>query len=288
MIHKLIPAGLLILFLAITPAVFAQKTILPNAYAHNDFWHKRPLMDALQNGFRHIEVDIFLRGDQLIVAHAFTFLKKKRTLEELYLIPLLNYIKENEIAGNGLNNYPITLMIDFKTDANKTYLALAPILEKYKSILSGYENGRLTMRNATIVITGNKPYHLIRAKDNNFAFIDENLKHTGKDSTSNIYPIASCKYSRLVKWKGKGALPETQRKRLEYFVTEAHKNGRKVRLWASPENKAVWHELLKCHVDLINTDRLIQLRNFLIADLLLVAKTDNNSTTGNFIPNEKN
>ncbi len=63
MIHKLIPAGLLILFCTITPTVFAQKTILPNAYAHNDFWHKRPLLDALQNGFRYIEVDIFLRND---------------------------------------------------------------------------------------------------------------------------------------------------------------------------------------------------------------------------------
>ncbi|MBC7687807.1 MAG: hypothetical protein H7211_06465 [Aquabacterium sp.] len=269
---KLLAAAILLLcFLVVTPCR-AQKIILPNAYAHNDFWHKRPLLDALQNGFRYIEVDIFLRKEKLIVAHAFTFLKKKRTLEELYFKPLVNYINENNKAGNGLNNYPITLMIDIKTDASKTYLELAAILNKYQTILTGYENGRLTLRNVTIVLTGHKPYQLIRAKDSSYAFIDEDLKQTGKDSTSNIYPIASCKYSKLIKWKGKGELPFLQKERLEHFVVQAHKFGRKVRLWASPENKTVWHELLQCNVDLINTDRLVQLKNFLIEDVHPVAK----------------
>ena len=60
--------------------------------------------------------------------------------------------------------------------------------------------------------------------------------------------------------------------RLEYYVTQAHKNGRKVRLWGSPENKVVWGELLKCNVDLINTNKLNALRKFLTADVLSVAK----------------
>lgn len=259
-----------------TTAVYPQTIILPNAYAHNDYRHKRPLLDALDNGFTYVEADIFLRGDKLIVAHILPCLRKKRTLEELYLKPLLNYVEGNDKdkKEQKINNCPLTLMIDIKSDANKTYNALLLLLEKYKSILSGFEDGQLKLRNVTVVITGHKPYELIKCRDNRLAFMDEDLKQAGKDSSSNIYPIASCKYSSLLKWKGRGAIPTGDIQRLEYYVSQAHNNGRKVRLWASPENKVVWSELLKCNVDLINTDKLKTLRKFLISDLLLVAKKE--------------
>ena len=102
--------------------------------------------------------------------------------------------------------------------------------------------------------------------------MDDNLKDLGKDSCRNLYKTASCKYDDLIDWKGRGPMPDTDRQRLEYYVTKAHKEGRKVRLWASPENKSVWSELLKCNVDLINTDKLTALRNFLILELSLTAK----------------
>jgi hypothetical protein len=48
--------------------------------------------------------------------------------------------------------------------------------------------------------------------------------------------------------------------------------GAKVRLWASPERKAVWDELLKCGVDLINTDQLVTLKNYLNEKPVVLAK----------------
>ena len=252
--------------------VHAQIIILPNAYAHNDYWHKRPLLDALDHGFTYVEADVYLRNDQLIVAHFLPCLKKKKTLEELYLKPLLNYVEENAKKEQPQNNAAITLMIDIKSDANKTYTALVLLLEKYKSMLSVYENGEIKLRNVTVVITGHKPYNLIKGENNRIVFMDENLKQAGNDSSRNIYPIASCKYSKLLKWKGKGEITESEIQRLVYYVAQAHKNGRKVRLWGSPENKVVWGELLKCNVDLINTNKLNALRKFLISDLVSVAK----------------
>ena len=69
---------------------------LPNGYAHNDYWHKRPLLDALENGYTHIEVDIFHLGDEFIVAHLFPFFKQDKTLENLYLKPLSEHIARNK------------------------------------------------------------------------------------------------------------------------------------------------------------------------------------------------
>lgn len=265
---------IVILFLLTAGTLHAQILILPNAYAHNDYWHRRPLLDALENGFTYVEADVFLRKDRLIVAHILPCLKKKRTLEDLYLKPLLAYIQDQE-KSRGMHRaarVPLTLMIDIKSDANKTYEALIVLLEKYKSILSRYEGGFLSMGNVTVVITGHKPYNLINCNGNRLVFMDEDLKLAGKDSTLNIYPIASCKYSSIVKWKGKGNIPASEMQKLEYYVEQAHKNGRKVRLWGSPENKIVWTELLKCKVDLINTNKLKTLRQFLISDRLWLAK----------------
>ncbi|MBC7509553.1 MAG: hypothetical protein H7320_12530 [Ferruginibacter sp.] len=273
MFYPNLPHKIALIFLLISSiAVNAQHPILPNAYAHNDYWHKRPLLDALDHGFTYVEADVYLRNDQLIVAHFLPCFKKKRTLEELYLKPLLHNVEENAKKEQPQNNSAITLMIDIKSNANKTYAALVILLEKYKSMLSIYENGETKLRNVTVVITGHKPYNLIKGETDRIVFMDENLKQAGNDSSKNVYPIASCKYSKLLKWKGKGDITSGEIDRLEYYVAQAHKNGRKVRLWGSPEKKVVWGELLKYNVDLINTDKLNALRKFLTADVLSVDK----------------
>jgi hypothetical protein len=251
----------------------AQNSTLPNAYAHNDYYHKRPLLDALDNGFTYVEADVYLRDNQLVVAHILPRFKKVKTLEALYLVPLMNYISGYEKSPQryGGNPCSLTLMIDIKSKAGRTYEALELLLEKYKSILSDFTSGQITIRNVTVVVTGHKPTELITEQKSRLVFMDEDLKQADKDSSVNIYPIASCKYSSLIKWKGKGFINEEEVQRLKYYVAQAHKNGRKVRLWASPENKKVWGELLKCNVDLINTDKLTALRKFLTSDMLLVA-----------------
>src|SRR5256714_6647293 len=68
---------------------------LPQAHAHNDYEHKRPLFDALDNGFCSVEADIFLVDGELLVGHARQDLKPERTLEKLYLDPLRERIKAN-------------------------------------------------------------------------------------------------------------------------------------------------------------------------------------------------
>lgn len=265
---RLLYVALITVILITSFSANSQSIILSNGYAHNDYWHKRPLLDALEKGFTYVEADVFLKGDKLVVAHYFLS-KKNRTLEDLYLKPLLEHVEENQKNEHLTIDYPITLMIDIKSKANKTYEALALLLNKYKSILSVYENGQLITKGVTIILTGHKPNNILTT--NRLVFMDDNLKRLENDSTNNYYKTASCKYSNLIHWKGKGSIPETDRQRLEYYVVKAHLQGKKVRLWASPENKAVWAELLKCDVDLINTDKLGALRSFLISELSLTA-----------------
>jgi len=249
------------------PTARSQSIPLPNAFAHNDYSHKHPLYDALQNGYTNMEADIFLKGNNLVVAHINPYFKGRRQLENLYLRPLLKQVTDN--GGQVYKGYasPITLMIDIKTGANNTYTALKPLLEKYRSILTRYENGKIIPGAVTVVLSGHKPYEMIKGEANRLAFIDEDLRIAARDTCfNNVCEMASCKYSKLLKWKGTGTISTTEQQKLMQYVAMAHKSGEKVRLWASPDNKAVWDELLKCGVDLINTDRLVQLKNYLIAN----------------------
>jgi len=262
---KLLKTGIFVLLLLDLQSARSQSIPLPNAFAHNDYCHQHPLFDALDNGYTNIEADIFLEEGDLIVAHIYPFFRAEKTLETLYLQPLADRIAKNNGQVYKGYNSPVVLLIDIKTGANNTYMALKPLLEKYRSILSSYDNGKVTQRAITVVLSGHKPYQMIKGETSRLAFIDEDLRKTATDTTAaNVYKLASCKYSKMLSWNGNGDFPLSEKNKLCAYVAMAHKFGKKVRLWASPEKNIVWKELLKCGVDLINTDKLVDLKNFLI------------------------
>ena len=70
-------------------------------------------------------------------------------------------------------------------------------------------------------------------------------------------------------WKGAGAMPAGEQQKLSDIVRKAHAQGRLVRFWATPDapspaREAVWRELLAAGVDLLNTDDLKGLQEFLL------------------------
>src|ERR1700712_2715993 len=108
--------ALFILMFFVSPfAVSAQCITLPNGFAHNDYRHKRPLIDAETNGYTHIEADVFLHKNKLVVAHINPYFKGRRTLENLYLEPLLEQVNKNNGCVYAGHSQPVTLMIDIKT-----------------------------------------------------------------------------------------------------------------------------------------------------------------------------
>ncbi len=84
----------IVLSVASTAGTSAQPTgrdavvLLPQAHAHNDYQHARPLKDALEHGFCSVEADVFPVRDQLLVGHSVLELRRARTLTDLYLKPL--------------------------------------------------------------------------------------------------------------------------------------------------------------------------------------------------------
>lgn len=241
----------------------AQVVPLPNAFAHNDYRHKRPLFDALGNGFTHIEADIYLWRGRLLVTHRIPILKKHNNIEKLYLQPLFSRLNNPSDTVTRTPLDTIVLLVDIKSNAERTYQALKKQLLPFKSILSSCDNGKVTIRNLTIVLSGHRPINVLENEPSRFVFADEDLRKSGSaGSNQDMYTMASCKYSRLISWKGKGEVSEAQKFRLNNLVLKAHAEGKKVRLWASPENEKVWSFLRVCGVDLINTDKIQVLKRY--------------------------
>ena len=251
----------IVLYFSLTS--LSQENILVNGHSHNDYKQNKPLQTALFYKFRSIEADVFLINNRLIVSHVFPLFKKRLTLQELYLKPLFDSIQKNGFLYAGYSK-SIVLMIDFKSDAHATYTALKHVLEDYKSILTSVQEGKVIERNVTIVITGNKPYKDVLEDSSRFMFIDENLMNViDSKYDSTVCYMASTKYANVLAWKGNGKINKTEQELLKSLVKAAHDKGKVVRLWAMPENEKVWEELLNCELDLINTDNLKKLFEFL-------------------------
>jgi hypothetical protein len=240
---------------------------LPHAFAHNDYKHSAPLFDALGNGFTHVEADVYLRGGKLLVSHNPPFLRRHRTIQELYLDPLYQLIKSKKDQPQTAMD-SIVLVVDIKSRGERTYAALRKLLQKYSEILSVSDGEKITRSNLTVILSGHRPLTMMSNELCRTVFADEDLRKVPKASNPDLFQIASCKYSNLIKWRGKGELPAPEKTRLELLVAKAHLLGTKVRLWASPENARVWSQLRNCGVDLINTDKLVALKHFFVEDPL--------------------
>jgi len=253
----------LALSLLILCAAFARAAEpLPQAHAHNDYEHKRPLLDALDHGFCGVEADIYFTNNALLVAHDADKVDPKRTLEALYLDPLRQRVKQN--GGSVYSNGPsLMLLIDFKTEAKSTYDALRPVLEKYREMLTKFTATETRTGAVTIVLSGNRPINTVAGERERLVAIDGRLPDMDESPSPHLVPLVSDNWTKYFQWRGQGPLSEIERGKLKAFVARAHAEGRKIRFWAVPDTEAGWRVMREAEVDLINTDNLAGLQKFL-------------------------
>lgn len=246
---------------------------LAQAHAHNDYEHPRPLFDALDAGFTSVEADIYLVGDDLLVAHDPEDLDPARTLTSLYLDPLRERVIGNH--GGVYRGYrgEFQLLIDIKTEGESTYAALDVLMRqpRYAFLWTSYRYGRVRDGAVTAVVSGNRPRATMEAQRTRVAFYDGRIANTsdlGPGADARLTPLVSDNWTTLFSWTGAGAFPAEEKTRLRDIVRTAHRAGQRVRFWATPdvpgaERDAIWRELVAAGVDHINTDDLKGLADFL-------------------------
>ncbi len=237
---------------------------LPRAHSHNDYEHRRPLLDALEHGFCSVEADIHLVDGELFVAHDRDKVEPTRTLESLYLAPLRRRVRKN--GGRVYRNGPgFTLLIDVKSDAQPTYATLGKVLKKYAGILTVFSPGRIQTQAVTVIISGNRARETMAAQAVRYCAMDGRLSDMDSDAPVHLIPLISDSWGKVFQWRGRGAMPEAERRKLKGIVEKAHRRGCRVRFWGTPDTPAVWRETMAAGVDLVNTDDLPGLQQFLLS-----------------------
>jgi len=253
---KLVLAGLL---LPLTYAGWAQNRPVyspAQAHAHNDYEHTIPFWQAYDQQFGSIEADIYARNGQLYVAHDSADISNSRTLNALYIQPIVGKVRANKGKAYADAPYGLQWLIDLKTPADQSLPLLVQQLSTYPDVFG--PNGPVQ-----VVVSGNTPkpeqfaqYPAWLQFDGRpgIAYTPEQLAHVG---------LISQAFPTYTHWNGKGLIVSKERSRIQAVVDQVHQQGKKIRFWATPDNVNTWKALMNLGVDYINTDNLAGLGRFL-------------------------
>lgn len=238
---------------------------LANAHAHNDYWHERPLFDALDHGFTSVEADVFLVNGSLLVGHDRDELRPDRTLESLYLAPLARRVRQSDkrVYPNGQRFF---LLVDVKSEPQDALKHLRKVLLDYAEMFTAVDGSKVQQGAVTVVVTGNRPRVEPAEATRRYFGLDGRMSDLDSHVPSHFMPMISDNWTSYFTWKGDGPMPAGERAKLQEIVKKAHAADRVVRFWATPENESVWRELRSAGVDLIGTDQLDRLAGFLRAN----------------------
>ena len=159
---------------------FSQDVTPIPCHLRNDYWRKIPLYEALAAGCTSVEANVWLRENDLLVGHPKGSLTSAKTLNTLYIDPLVSILthrnptalKSNTTDSTQANGIfetdlksPFTLLIDMKTTGPDTLPAVLQHLEPLRSRgwLTHYSGTTVIPSLVTVVGTGNTSFDMLNS-----------------------------------------------------------------------------------------------------------------------------
>jgi alkaline phosphatase len=242
------------LFLAV-PMAEAQHYTSSSIFAHNDYARPVPFHTAYNLRVGYIEADVFLKEDDLLVAHAEDEIEEERTLRALYLEPLLEQIVKNDGFVYPDHDMRLTLMVDLKTEGIATLSKLVEILSSYPKLLQS--------STLNFLISGNVPSPREWKNYPSYIYFDGRPGIRYSPEELQRISMISTSFRQHVEWDGTGTVPSTGQQKIVALMKQAHSSGKKFRFWATPDTENAWQELMRLNMDVIVTDNPAGLDGFL-------------------------
>lgn len=246
---------ILAIIVALSSTASGQSFDASRVFAHNDYEGEIPFHTsyALQVGY--IEADVFLLEGKLMVAHHQQEIRNDRTLEHLYLEPLSKALVQNNGFAYADTTRRLTLMIDLKTEGVSTLKAIVNALSKFPTLIAS--------PTLQVMISGSVPDPGLWKQYPPFIYFDGRPGIQYSSDQWDRISMISTNFGSHVKWNGHGMLPVEAREKIQGLMATAHQHGKKFRFWATPDFENAWRELKAIDVDVIGTDRVLDLITFL-------------------------
>ena len=189
------------------PTDFSRDILPVPCHSHNDYWRRVPLFSAIEVGCIGVEADIWLFDDELYVGHSVASLTRNRTLDSLYIKPLLGILSQQNPRSTMLSDntsqphgvfdtdpeQSLILLIDFKTSGSVLWphvqSALQPLREK--NYMTRFNGTNIIRGPITVVGTGNTPFDLVSSEETNphhDVFFDAPLNEMYESTDSGSLP----------------------------------------------------------------------------------------------------
>jgi alkaline phosphatase len=245
---------LLAVILCFPGAAYSQETS-SIIFSHNDYLQEKPFETAYNLSVGFVEADVFLRDDNLMVAHTAIEIGKERTLDKLYLDPIRNKIQNNSGTIYPDATRKLTLMIDLKTEGIPTLNAIVEHLKNYPEIIS--------CKRLTIAISGNVPDTSQWKTFPTYISFDGRPNKIYSPKHLQRVSFISNSFSTYSTWNGKGKIPNADLKKITEVVASVHAQGKKIRFWGAPDVPNCWEVFLQLGIEILGTDKINELYTYL-------------------------
>lgn len=231
-------------------------------HSHNDYEQAPPLEVALAARMDSVEVDVWLSDGELRISHwGREFIG---TLADLYLHPLDRRVQE---SGTVSATTSFLLWIELKQDSRALLARVHAELARLPWV-TRYAGDQVVRGAVDVVLTGSTESKRAYLRDFPVRYAEVDTHDLPASANPSACATIGCRwyaidYTAHFRWDGWGEMPLEERRALQALVRRVHAEGRRLRLFAAPDDPTYWDVALEMGVDLINTDRPAELRRFL-------------------------
>ncbi len=229
----------------------------PGLHAHNDYYHKKPLIEALELGFDSVEADVFLSKDDLLIGHFSVELRPERSLKKLYLEPLAKMHEAKTLK-------PMWLLVDIKSaDGVAAAKLLSKQLEEFPGLFCRWDKDVPDKAPVKVILSGNMPIAWVKEQSSRQMCLDGREPDLGIAGKTGVTPWVSEPWTKHFTFKGKGEMPADQKEKLKAMASKAKAAGQQLRLWGAPDTPDTWKAQRDAGVQRIGTDKLADLKKYM-------------------------
>ena len=223
-------------------------------HAHNDYQKPEPLTNALRHKVFSIEADIYLSDNRLLVAHDKKELSAAKRLDSLYLMPIIELFRRHKGTISEDSSYTPVMMIDIKENGEAAIAQLIKVVSQHRSVFDRSVNSKAVQ----LVISGDRGASSTWTSYPSYIFFDGRPKETYDSATMQRVAFISDSYLNYINPQ------DSITNRVGQVVKKIHSMGKLFRLWASPDNPESWKLQQELGIDIINTDKIAECRNYFL------------------------
>lgn len=239
-----------------TPLARCPAASLP-AYAHNDYANARPLAEAIERGYRGVEVDVFLVDGVLRVGHDRRSATRAPTLEAAYLEPLRRVLDEcGTLTADGRQFF---LALEIKERSRPTYDSLTALMTRHASLVTAPADPASRRAPVLAVLVGwHPPLGEMRREGTRLFSVQQRVTSAQPEELPPLddrVRLVSLDYGKTM---GRWWVSAAGRRRWLDGLRgiRAVAAGRLIRVHDVPADSAIYRRLLDAGVDLIGTKEL--------------------------------